>query len=52
MLGVDVITGDPATYEIPLEQLIERDPQVIIARRQRVLHADRRGRRQARPAGA
>ena len=30
MLGVDVITGDPVTYEIPLEKLIERDPQVII----------------------
>ena len=30
LLGVDVITGDPSTYEIPLETLIERDPQVII----------------------
>jgi iron complex transport system substrate-binding protein len=30
MLGVDVITGDAVTYEIPLETLIERDPQVII----------------------
>jgi iron complex transport system substrate-binding protein len=30
LLGVDVITGDKATYEIPLETLIERDPQVII----------------------
>ena len=30
MLGVDVITGDEVTYEIPLETLIERDPQVII----------------------
>ena len=29
-LGVDVITTDPTTYEIPLEQLIERDPQVIV----------------------
>jgi iron complex transport system substrate-binding protein len=29
-LGVDVITSDPTTYEIPLEQLIERDPQVIL----------------------
>jgi len=29
-LGVDVITSDPTTYEIPLEQLIERDPQVIV----------------------
>jgi iron complex transport system substrate-binding protein len=29
-LGVDVITGDPVTYEVPLETLIERDPQVII----------------------
>ena len=28
--AVDVITTDPTTYEIPLEQLIERDPQVII----------------------
>ena len=30
LLGVDVITGDKVTYEIPIEQLIERDPQVII----------------------
>ena len=30
LLGVDVITGDPATYEIPLETLIEKDPQVIL----------------------
>jgi iron complex transport system substrate-binding protein len=30
MLGVDVITGDAVTYEIPLETLIQRDPQVII----------------------
>ena len=30
LLGVDVITGDKTTYEIPLETLIERDPQVII----------------------
>ena len=30
MLGVDVITGDKLTYEIPLETLIQRDPQVII----------------------
>jgi iron complex transport system substrate-binding protein len=30
MLGVDVITGDATTYEIPLETLIERDPQLII----------------------
>jgi iron complex transport system substrate-binding protein len=30
MLGVDVITGDPVTYEVPLETLIERDPQIII----------------------
>jgi cobalamin transport system substrate-binding protein len=30
MLGVDVITGDATTYEVPLETLIERDPQVII----------------------
>ena len=30
MLGVDVITGDAVTYEIPLETLVERDPQVII----------------------
>ncbi len=30
MLGVDVITGDAVTYEVPLETLIERDPQVII----------------------
>ena len=30
MLGVDVITGDATTYEIPLETLIGRDPQVII----------------------
>jgi len=30
LLGVDVITGDPVTYEVPRETLIERDPQVII----------------------
>jgi iron complex transport system substrate-binding protein len=30
MLGVDVITGDAVTYEVPLETLIQRDPQVII----------------------
>ena len=30
MLGVDTITGDATTYEVPLETLIERDPQVII----------------------
>jgi iron complex transport system substrate-binding protein len=30
MLGVDVITGDKVTYEIPLEKLISRDPEVII----------------------
>jgi iron complex transport system substrate-binding protein len=30
MLSVDVITGDATTYEIPLETLIQRDPQVII----------------------
>lgn len=30
MLGVDVITADAVTYEIPLETLIERDPEVII----------------------
>ena len=30
MLGVDVITGDKVTYEVPLETLIQRDPQVII----------------------
>ncbi len=30
LLGVDVVTADPVTYEIPLETLIERDPQVII----------------------
>jgi iron complex transport system substrate-binding protein len=30
LLGVDVITGDKVTYEIPIEKLIERDPQVII----------------------
>jgi len=30
MLGVDVITGDRVTYEIPLEKLISRDPEVII----------------------
>jgi iron complex transport system substrate-binding protein len=30
LLGVDVITGDKLTYEIPLETLIDRDPQVII----------------------
>lgn len=30
MLGVDAITGDATTYEVPLEKLVERDPQVII----------------------
>ena len=31
MAGGDVITtGDPNTYEIPLEKLIEKDPQLII----------------------
>ena len=30
LLGVDVITSDPVTYEIPLETLIEKDPQVIL----------------------
>jgi iron complex transport system substrate-binding protein len=30
LLGVDVITGDKVTYEIPIEKLIEADPQVII----------------------
>lgn len=30
LLGVDVITADATTYEIPLETLIERDPQVIL----------------------
>lgn len=30
LLGVDVITSDPTTYEIPLETLIEKDPQVIL----------------------
>jgi cobalamin transport system substrate-binding protein len=30
LLGVDVVTSDPTTYEIALETLIERDPQVII----------------------
>jgi iron complex transport system substrate-binding protein len=31
LAGADAITtGDPATYEIPLEKLIERDPQIII----------------------
>lgn len=30
LLGVDVVTGDKVTYEIPLETLIQRDPQVII----------------------
>src|SRR4029453_2001657 len=30
LLGVDGITGDKVTYEIPIEKLIERDPQVII----------------------
>ncbi|MFL5669678.1 MAG: ABC transporter substrate-binding protein [Chloroflexota bacterium] len=29
-LGVDVITGDKITYEIPLETLVTRDPEVII----------------------
>ena len=30
LLGVDVITTDPVTYAIPLETLIEKDPQVIL----------------------
>ena len=31
MAGGDVITtGDPASYEIPLETLIEADPQKIV----------------------
>ena len=31
LAGADAITtGDPNTYAIPLEKLIERDPQVII----------------------
>ena len=30
MLGVDVIEGDAVTYEVPLETLIDRDPEVII----------------------
>jgi iron complex transport system substrate-binding protein len=30
LLGVDVITSDPTTYEISLETLIEKDPQVIL----------------------
>ncbi len=30
LLGVDVILGDASTYEIPLETLIERDPEIII----------------------
>jgi iron complex transport system substrate-binding protein len=29
-LGVDVITGDKITYEVPLETLVTRDPEVII----------------------
>ena len=40
LLGVDVITGDPVTYEIPRDTLIERDPQVIILGVNRVLHPD------------
>jgi iron complex transport system substrate-binding protein len=31
LAGADPITtGDPATYEIPLEKLIQRDPEIII----------------------
>lgn len=31
LAGADAITtGDPATYEIPLEKLIERDPEIIV----------------------
>ena len=31
LAGADAITtGDPASYEIPLEKLIERDPEIII----------------------
>ena len=47
LLGVDVITGDKVTYEIPLETLIERDPEVDHRGGQRVLRPDRRGHRQA-----
>jgi iron complex transport system substrate-binding protein len=31
LAGADAITtGDPASYEIPLEKLIERDPEIIV----------------------
>jgi iron complex transport system substrate-binding protein len=30
LAGADAITGDPATYQIPLEKLIERDPEIIV----------------------
>ena len=47
-------SSPPATrprYEIPLEKLIERDPEVIILGVNAVLHADRRGRSPSAPAG-
>ena len=48
MAGGDVITtGDPNTYEIPLEKLIEKDPQVDHPRHEPVLLTDPRCRRQA-----
>ena len=51
MLGVDVITGDAVTYEIPLETLIERDPAGHHPGRQRLLHADGRDASPSGPAG-
>jgi iron complex transport system substrate-binding protein len=31
LAGADAVTtGDPGSYEIPLEKLIERDPQIIV----------------------
>ena len=47
MLGVDTITGDATTYEVPLETLIERDPQVDHPGNECVLLADGRDHRQA-----
>ena len=47
MLGVDTITGDATTYEVPLETLIERDPQVIILGTNAFYSPTRRDHRQA-----
>ena len=51
LLGVDVITGDPVTYEIPLETLIETGSAGDPPGRQRLLHPDRRRSSRSGPAG-